>query len=422
MTKHRYGTTEIKHVDWARVAEQVVGCAVVVAVDVAKDDFVAAVMVREEAAVVLIKWRHPEQTALLLRGLEQLRAQCELAVAMEPSGTYGDALRWQLTARGIDVYRASPKRVHDAAEVFDGVASLHDAKAALLIGRFHLQGCTQLWLEPDAERRELRAHLRLLELHKALYRAHLNRLEAQLSRHWPEALRILGLGSVSLAVLVRTYGSPAEVDAHAAHARALLRSTVRGGATSERIERLLDSAAATLGAPCVAAERQLLRTLAAEVLRARDAQHGVEQALKAIVQTHESMRRMAPVVGAIASATLYANHGDVRGYPQIRAYLKVIGLNLKERSSGKQHGPLRLSKRGAPSSRHSLYYAALGYLRRDEHVRRWYQAKLQRPGAVRTKLIVALMRRLAKALWHVARGARFDSARLFAPPAAASRS
>jgi len=59
---------------------------------------------------------------------------------MEPSGTYGDALGWQLREAGIELYRVAPKRVHDAAEVYDGVPSLHDAKAAYLIGRLHLQG------------------------------------------------------------------------------------------------------------------------------------------------------------------------------------------------------------------------------------------------------------------------------------------
>ena len=49
---------------------------------------------------------------------------------MEPSGTYGDALRALFVEAGVWVYRISPKRVHDAAEIYDGVPSLHDAKAA----------------------------------------------------------------------------------------------------------------------------------------------------------------------------------------------------------------------------------------------------------------------------------------------------
>jgi hypothetical protein len=47
--------------------------------------------------------------------------------------------------------------VHDAAEVYDGVPSLHDANAAELIGRLHLQGVSQMWEEPGEERREFNA-------------------------------------------------------------------------------------------------------------------------------------------------------------------------------------------------------------------------------------------------------------------------
>lgn len=48
---------------------------------------------------------------------------------MEPTGTYGDGLRALLVSRGVSVFMQSPKRVHDAREVFDGVPSLHDAKS-----------------------------------------------------------------------------------------------------------------------------------------------------------------------------------------------------------------------------------------------------------------------------------------------------
>ncbi len=59
----------------------------------------------------------------------------QVEVVMGPSGTYGDALRWQMTERGLPAWRIGPKRVPDAAEVYDRVPSLHDAKAAYLIGR-----------------------------------------------------------------------------------------------------------------------------------------------------------------------------------------------------------------------------------------------------------------------------------------------
>jgi transposase len=47
-----------------------------------------------------------------------------LEVVMEPSGTYGDAVRGYLSGLGLAVYRVSPKRVHDElwSKVVYGVA------------------------------------------------------------------------------------------------------------------------------------------------------------------------------------------------------------------------------------------------------------------------------------------------------------
>ena len=62
----------------------------------------------------------PEADRELGEHLVQAVPAQRLEVAMEPSGTYGDALQRHLSHLGLSVYRVSPKRVHDAAEVYDG--------------------------------------------------------------------------------------------------------------------------------------------------------------------------------------------------------------------------------------------------------------------------------------------------------------
>jgi transposase len=157
MNKRRYQSVEFKNVDWNEVERRIRGERVVVAVDVAKEDFVATLMDEQQEALLTFKWLHPQEMAEVIERIRQLGQGCRLEVVLEPSGTYGDVLVWQLRQAHIGVYRVSPKRVHDAAEVFDGVPSLHDAKAAYLIGRLHLQGVSQPWQEPAEERRELKA-------------------------------------------------------------------------------------------------------------------------------------------------------------------------------------------------------------------------------------------------------------------------
>ncbi len=60
--------------------------------------------------------------------------------------------------------------------------------------------------------------------------------------------------------------------------------------------------------------------------------------------------------------------------------------------------------------------AALRLIGNDPVVQRWYQAKILRDGDIRMKAVVAIMRKLARALWHVSKGERFDSSRLFKMP------
>jgi transposase len=117
-------------VNWVQIAEQAGDQSVVFAVDVAKEKFVAALMKPDRAVLKTIQWQHPEQTPELIHGLLWNLGAQRLEVAMEPSGTYGDALRWLFDSRGVAVFLFSPKQVHDSAQVFDGVPSLHDAKVA----------------------------------------------------------------------------------------------------------------------------------------------------------------------------------------------------------------------------------------------------------------------------------------------------
>ena len=420
MSKRRYASIEFKGVDWQALRERTEGGRVVLAVDVAKEDFVATLLDAEHRALMTFKWVHPQQTADVIERLVWFGQERALEAVMEPSGTYGDALAWQLQRAGIALYRVSPKRVHDAAEVYDGVPSLHDAKAAYLIGRLHLQGISQRWQEPTAQRRELTAILTQLHLYKERYRAALNRLEARLSRHWPESLQLLELDSATLCALIATYGDAAALGADPQGAAALMRRVGRSGLSEEKLQQLLASARHSVGVPCLDAERELLQWLAADITEARKRLREIEREVKRRVEHTPALSRMAGVIGKVSAAVLLASLGSPRAYPDAASYLKAMGLNLKERSSGKHKGQLKITKRGPSVARYYLYFAALRLLACEPVVKRWYTLKTHRPGAVKNKTIIELMRKLAKALWHMARGELFDADKLFNLKAVAS--
>jgi transposase len=364
--------------------------------------------------VVTVKWTHPEQTPAFFALCERLvEGGRRVQAAMEPSGTYGDSIRAGLWKREVEVFRVSGKRVHDAQEVFDGVPSLHDAKSAALVARLHLDGASERWpLRTDVER-TLEALRHAFAGYEEQFARLCNQLEALMARHWPEATRQLSLGSVALLRLLATYGGPKGVAEDVEGARALLRRVGRSFLAAEKVAALVRSAGRTLGVPMLLAERDLLRGLAEEALRAREKSGEAQAALEACSKV-ELAPEFRALVGNATAGKLVACGVDPAKYASAKALEKALGLNLREHSSGRKKGGLHITRRGDGLARQLLYLAALRLLQADPVVGAWYRKKVERDGnRAKTKAVVAVMRKLARALWHVARGEAFDATKLF---------
>jgi transposase len=192
MKKRSYRAQKVNEVRWEEVTDRVKGKAVVWAVDVAKVEQFGVLMDSEREVVVTVKWAHPAETPALLERLRGL-ACGSLTAVMESTGVYGDTLRRQLREVGVEVHQMSAKRVHDACEVYDGVPSMHDAKAAQVIGRLYFEGASRVWVEPSEQQRSHDALGQLYRLYQKQHQQQQNRLEAALQRHWPELSHYLEL-------------------------------------------------------------------------------------------------------------------------------------------------------------------------------------------------------------------------------------
>jgi len=180
MKKRSYRAVKVNKVNEDKLAEKVKGKHVVLGTDMAKEECFGRLLTKEKEVLITIKWKQIEGTRSLVGLLNRLPAD-RLEVAMEPTGTYGDALLWQLKQAGIPVFKVSGKRCHDAAEVFDGVPSMHDAKAADIVARLHLDGASSAWEEKTDNERELAVEVRTMANFDDQYHRMLNRIEAQLA-------------------------------------------------------------------------------------------------------------------------------------------------------------------------------------------------------------------------------------------------
>ncbi|MDO9107289.1 MAG: transposase [Methylovulum sp.] len=151
-----------------------------------------------------------------------------------------------------------------------------------------------------------------------------------------------------------------------------------------------------------------------------------KQLLEASVEVDAGLKEMAALIGKLTTAILIGLHLDPRKFSSAHSFLKALGLNLTDdvqdeqvlrrqepraaKNSGQYHGQLKISKRGSATARKYLYLAALRLIQKDPVIAEWYQGKAD--PKLKMKTVIACLRKLAKALWHVARGERFDARKL----------
>ena len=137
--------------------------------------------------------------------------------------------------------------------------------------------------------------------------------------------------------------------------------------------------------------------------------------MEKLAQGHVIIARQAVAVGWATACVLWVYLGNPGNYHCAEAYRKAMGLNLKERSSGRYQGQLKITKRGPGAVRRWLYFAAMRLVQKPDVVE-WYEIKKgQRPKGGKRALI-AVMRKLALGLYVVGVGEEtFDAKRLFSP-------
>ena len=253
----------------------------------------------------------------------------------------------------------------------------------------------------------------LLTLHETRDQELTSMMEGRLARHWPEATTHLSLGTRTLFTLLAAYGSPAAVAGDMDGARAAMRATGGRFLSDDVVEALVASASNTVGVPMVEAERAYVQELARETLAARDKAARAQSTVQHMGR--EAPPQMVRLVGPKLTLVMLAMGLDPQKFDNPKSLEKALGLNLREQSSGRlQNRGVHITKRGNSLARQLMYFAALRLVKQDPVVQAWYAKKVDRDGGrARTRALVAVMRKLARALWHVARGNEFDASRLF---------
>lgn len=412
--KRTYKTVDVKHVDLMKLLALLPAMLVIVAVDVAKEKPVAALANPQGQTQMLVRFTSPTEFTVfldLLKGL--LTAGRKVELTAEPTGTYGDALCHLVHALEIPVYLINPKRTHDAAEVYDGVPSQHDAKDATVLARLHAQGLGKRWHPAPAERVGLRALVKMRDIYAdPLERLH-GQMEALLARHWPEFQLHLDVRKQSSALkLLGRHPNPATLDAQVVEQE--LRRDSHGLLKEQKIEAVLQSAATTQGVAMEPQEQELIAEMAQEMLRLTQKISKVDAQIRQALEPMEQAKPLRQMLGAVTTAVVLAYVGFPAAFHSPAALEKAMGLNLRESSSGKQtNRGVHITKRGPGIVRKYLYLATMRWIRSDEVAKAWYTQRSGYGEKSKGKALVALMRKKVKAIWQVGQGHSYQAHRLF---------
>ena len=414
MKKRAYRTIRVKDVVLAEILKQVPEGQVWIGVDLGKKHLLAVLHGSDGEFARPWKIAQPDELRPFLDLLKELAAVRAVVVVLESTGTYGDALRQALHDAGVPVHRVRSQAAAKYAETFDGVPSQHDGKDAAVLADLGATGKSVLWPMPDRQPWEdqMHAEVQWMDAQQTIRQQWLGRLEAHLTRHWPEVLRLLSLGSGTLLKILMKFGGPAGLLADS-EANVFLKTLCRGPVSAEKLRAIEESASHTMGVRMSAEDLRAIQRCAKAAWAARREIAAARKILNRIAREQKVLQQMAQAVGPATACVLYDRVGDPQKYNSAPAYRKAMGLNLREDSSGDWQGPLTITRRGPGIVRRWLYFAALRWVQRGP-LKIWFAARKDPVRQDGKRLLVAVMRRLALAVHAVVvRGENFDPSRLF---------
>jgi transposase len=383
-----------------------------VGIDIAKDQHVAQVKVAHGRVLVpqlaipntpagfMACWRrlHAQQGATGLR---------EIVCALEPTGTYHQALALFWEQHGVDVLLVPNQVAHFNRRPLDGTWDKSDSKDAANLCDLLERGRVCFYSLPDGPVADLRRLVRLLR--KA--RVELGACKTRFRNTLLPALAPAGAPA-----------PPALVAPLPAPLRALLPTGER------RVLRPGRPAGPPLP-PGVAAEfADLTARLAAVQARITHMETTLVQVAAGLPAY--ALLQTLPGVGPTVAAILLAAIGEIGWYSEFPQLRKLAGLDIIRVQSGRFAGTARISKAGRSRLRWALYQAAMGAARSPAWRTRRDAMRAKRRGDRYAffKANIELAAKLLRLVWGVWRSGRpYDPRRVAggsaarpatAPPAA----
>jgi transposase len=306
----------------------------------------------------------------------------EIVCAVEPTGTYHQALATFLEGHGVDVVFVCNSVAALNRRTLDRTWGKSDPKDAHNLCDLLERGLVLFYSLPNERVAALRRLVRLLRHARVELAACKARFRNTLLPAWGPA------GEPLPPALVASLSAPLQVLLPAAQRRTL----PEGGAT---VPAALAFECTDLAARLVSVRTRIAR-IAAELV-------GVASPLPAY-----RLLLSIPGIGPTLAAILLAELGDIAWYSKFSQLRKLAGLDIIWVALGQFHGTARISRCGRPLLRWALYQAALGACRNPGWRARREVLRAKRQGDPHGffKANVELAAKLLRLVWGVWRSGR----------------
>ena len=376
-------------------------------IDIAKHKHEVCI-INEEGDTVLNICIENKQKGLekLLSNLQRLGIEADnCKLCLEATGHYWFSLYYHLTELGYEVHVINPIQSH-AIRNFYIRKTKTDLKDAFMLAdmvRFGRLPDSELASEAVMKLQTLSRHrFDLVQSVGSLK----NKVLAILDRVFPEYPEMFSNVFInSSKKLLQEFSSPEELaEADLSELTAFLNEHSRGRFGTDKAQQVKDLAKGTFGINLAGDAYALeLKLLMEQIEFIEDQINTIEEAIDQVMEefrpsedtAYRHVLETVPGIGPVLAAAIIGEVGDIKRFKNAKAFVAYAGLDASVYASGEFEGSkAKMSKRGSPVLRHSLWMAAVAARRFNPELKDFYEKKKQEgkhsnvaTGAVARKLV-----------------------------------
>lgn len=331
----------------------------------------------------------------------------ELVVAIESTGSYGEAFQHYLNKRKVKLLQVNPMHTKRVKELQGNSPNKNDKKDPRVIADIIKLGKALSVVIPEGSAAELRrlAHLRESKLEDK-GRSY-NRIESYIALIFPEFSHIMKNLKTKTAIYLLTYyptpGSIIELGIE--ELTRVMKKVSRSRIGKERAIELYNAAESsggiTEGLDSIVYSISL--SLNEVTIYAKQIEE-IEKKLEEYLADIDYSQFILSIkgIGIVSAAVLIGEVGDFRKYKNEKELLKLAGLNLFEISSGRHSGARHITKRGRSLMRKILFLISLNMVRKGGIMHEKYQKYLERE-MPKMKALIAISRKILSVIFALVR-------------------